>query len=119
MGLDYDPICWIEKVKGSRREQVAEVAKYMAKDTDYLVDEQQETDRRVAILAEHLKGRRLVSYIGSLRQAQQALRLADPEEAPLVDELRGDIAVCIRRYHWHAGLGQYVPGRQQETERTQ
>lgn len=119
MGLSYDPVCWIERVKGSRRQQVAELAKYLAKDSDYLLDEPEETDARVAILAEHLKGRRLVAYSGTLRKAQQQLRLSEPEEAPLVDDLRGDVAICIRRYHWHAGLGSYVPGRITEAERPQ
>lgn len=116
--LEYDPQVSIELVKG-REAGVAEVAKYMAKDSDYLVDateaqmgtEEAEalTDWLVGNLTTQLKGRRLISYTGILRQAQQALRITDPETGPLTDVIRGDITCAIRRYHWHAGLGCYRP----------
>ena len=117
--LDYAPQVSIERVKG-RKAGVAEVSKYMAKDTDYLIDSQQAqmgteeaealTDYLVSQLTAQLKGRRLISYTGLLRKAQQALRIKDPETGPLVDEVRGDIASAIKHYHWSAGLGRYVPG---------
>lgn len=117
--LDYAPQVSIERVKG-RKAGIAEVSKYMAKDTDYLIDSQTAkmgteeaealTDYLVSQLTEQLKGRRLISYTGLLRKAQQALRIKDPETGPLVDEIRGDVASAIRHYHWSAGLGRYVPG---------
>lgn len=117
--LDYDPQVSIQTIKGGRKAGIREVAKYMAKDSDYLIDattakmgtEEAEamTDYLVRNLGTQLKGRRLVSYTGLLRQAQQALRLEDPETAPLVDKLRGDVAQAIRRYKWHAGVCQYFP----------
>lgn len=116
--LEYDPQVSIELVKG-REAGVAEVAKYMSKDSDYLVDateaqmgtEEAEalTDWLVGNLTTQLKGRRLISYTGILRQAQQALKITDPETGPLTDVIRGDITCAIRRYHWHAGLGCYKP----------
>ena len=115
--LDYKPNVSIERVKG-RESGIAEVSKYMAKDTDYLVDpmkahmgtEEAEalTDWLVGNLMTQLHGRRLISYTGILRDAQRALRL-DPENAPLTDTVRGDIASAIKHYHWAAGLGCYVP----------
>lgn len=118
--LDYAPQVSIERVRG-RKAGIAEVSKYMAKDTDYLIDSMQAkmgteeaealTDYLVSQLTTQLKGRRLISYTGILRKAQQALRIKDPETDPLVDEVRGDIASAIKRYHWSAGLGRYVPGR--------
>lgn len=117
--LDYAPQVSVERVRG-RKAGVAEVSKYMAKDTDYLIDSQHAqmgteeaealTDYLVQQLTEQLKGRRLISYTGLLRKAQQALRIKDPETGPLVDELRGDITSAIKHYHWSAGLGRYVPG---------
>lgn len=116
--LDYAPQVSIERVRG-RKAGVAEVSKYMAKDVDYLIDSQQAqmgteeaealTDYLVSQLSKQLHGRRLVSYTGILRKAQQALRIQDPETGPLVDEVRGDIASAIKHYHWSAGLGRYVP----------
>lgn len=117
--LDYAPQVSIERVKG-RKAGVAEVSKYMAKDTDYLIDSQAAhmgteeaealTDYLVSNLTEQLRGRQLVSYTGLLRKAQQALRIKDPETGPLVDKVRGDIASAIKHYHWSAGLGRYIPG---------
>lgn len=117
--LDYDPQVSIQAIKGGRKAGIREVAKYMAKDSDYLIDateaqmgtEEAEamTDYLVRNLGAQLKGRRLVSYTGLLREAQRALRLEDPETAPLVDKLRSDVAQAIRRYRWHAGICQYLP----------
>lgn len=117
--LDYAPQVSIERVKG-RKAGVAEVSKYMAKDTDYLIDSQQAqmgteeaealTDYLVSQLTAQLKGRRLISYTGLLRKAQQALRIKDPENSTLTDEIRGDVTSAIKHYHWSAGLGRYVPG---------
>lgn len=116
--LEYDPQVSIELVKG-RKKGVAEVAKYMAKDSDYLIDATKDemgteeaealTDWLVGNLCEQLKGRRLVSYTGILWKAQRALKLTDPETGPLTDTIRGDIACAIKRYHWNAGLGCYQP----------
>lgn len=108
--LPYSPSVRIEAVKGTRHKQVAEVAKYLAKDTDYIVsDDTESTDTAVRVLYHSLHGRRLVAYSGVLRRAQQALRLMDPEDAPLTDTIRGDVATAIRRYRWSAGLGSYIP----------
>ena len=109
--LDYTPMVWIERVKG-RRSGIAEVSKYMAKDTDYIrPDDMPETTRVVSDLMQHLAGRRLVSYTGVLREAQRALRVQDPETADLTDaaDIRGDISAAIKRYHWSAGCGCYLP----------
>jgi plasmid rolling circle replication initiator protein Rep len=120
--LDYAPQVSIERVRG-RKAGVAEVSKYMAKDTDYLIDSMEAqmgteeaealTDYLVEQLSRQLHGRRLVSYTGILRKAQQALRIKDPETGPLVDEIRGDVTSAIKHYHWAAGLGRYVPARKE------
>lgn len=119
--LGYAPQVRIERIKGGREKGVAEVSKYLAKDSDYLIDsmkaqmgtEEAEaaTDYIVGQLLQQLHGRRLISYTGILRKAQQALRLSNPEEAPLTDTIRGDVSQAVKRYHWNAGLGRYVPGK--------
>ncbi|MGM9586458.1 MAG: protein rep [Candidatus Limivicinus sp.] len=119
--LDYDPQVSIERIKGGRQKGVAEVSKYLAKDSDYLIDSMQAkmgteeaeaaTDYIVGQLMHQLHGRRLISYTGILRKAQQALRLSNPEEGPLTDTVRGDVAQAIKKYHWNTGLGSYTPGR--------
>lgn len=138
--LDYAPQVYIERIKAKkkvrdacktkeereradRRAAVAEVSKYIAKDADYLIDSRDAqmdpdvaerlTDYLVEQLFEQLRGRRLVSYTGILREAQRDLKI-DPEAGELVDEMRDDINQVIRRYHWAAGLGRYVPGRRGE-----
>jgi plasmid rolling circle replication initiator protein Rep len=108
--LDYKPDVSIERVKG-RRKGIAEISKYVAKDADYILpDNETETDRIVTDLDKHLYKRRLISYTGLMREARISLGIGDPERAPLTDEVRGDIANAIQRYHWSAGLGCYVPG---------
>lgn len=115
--LDYTPSVKIERVRG-RESGIAEVSKYVAEDADYLIDAMQAhmgteeaealTDWLVDNLMTQLHGRRLISYTGILRDAQRALRL-DPENGPLTDSVRGDVAAAIKHYHWSAGLGRYVP----------
>lgn len=108
--LPYDPMVSIEAVRGGRRRGVEEMAHYLAKDQDYLIpDDSHATDSIVSTLHGALSGRRLVAYAGLMLQAQRALRIQDPEAGPLTDDVRGDVVVAIRRYHWHAGLGSYVP----------
>ena len=114
--LDYTPNVSIERVRG-RRSGVAEVSKYMAKDVDYIItahenqigteEAEAATDYIVRNLQEQMHGRRLISYTGILREAQQALKIEDPETGDLTDDIRGDIVGAIRHYHWHAGLGAY------------
>lgn len=116
--LDYTPNVSIERVRG-RRSGVAEVSKYMAKDTDYIVsaweaqlgteEAEAATDYIVRHLQQQMRGRRLIAYTGILRDAQRALRISDPERGDLTDDIRGDIVSAIRHYHWHAGLGAYRP----------
>jgi plasmid rolling circle replication initiator protein Rep len=106
--LSYTPSVWIEAVKG-RRQGVEEVSKYMAKDADYILpDDKLGTDEIVSTLQRYMAGRRLISYTGIMREAQRALKLSDPENGPLTDDIRGDVACAIKRYHWSAGARRYV-----------
>ena len=108
--LSYKPHVWIEAVKGGRQKGIEETSKYLAKDSEYILPgDPVRTDEVVAVLQEHLSGRRVISYTGDLLKAQRALKLVDPEAGPLTDEvLRGDIVTAIRRYHWNTGLARYT-----------
>lgn len=111
--LPYNPMVSIEAVKGGKRRGVEEMAHYLAKDAEYIIpDNPDATDQIVATLHGALSGRRLIAYSGIMLRAQRALRISDPESGPLTDDVRGDIAQCVRRYRWHAGLGSYVPAEE-------
>ena len=57
--LDYDPVCDIRKVKGGKgkHKAVAEVAKYTLKDSDFIFDDNELTDKLVEVLSNTLRGR--------------------------------------------------------------
>lgn len=108
--LGYNPVVWIERIKGGREKGLAETAKYLCKDTDYLIPgDEARTDRIVDALCDELKGRRLIAYTGYLRKAQSALKI-DPEGGDLTDSdtIRADIDQVVRRCYWSAGLRKYT-----------
>lgn len=113
VGLDYDPICDIRAVKTAKgkRKEVAEVAKYTLKDTEYLTTSNALTDKLVAILDGALYRRRLYAYGGILKKIAKELKVDKPEETDLnIDEdtMRADIATVLEFYKWNFGLGNYV-----------
>jgi plasmid rolling circle replication initiator protein Rep len=99
LGLDYDPVCDIRRVKNNKgkRKAVAEVAKYTLKDVEYATPENALTDRLVAVLGKSLKGHRLYAFGGILKRLA-----ADFEDTPDAEKqtIRGDVATVIERYHW-------------------
>lgn len=84
----------------------AEIAKYAAKSTDYLLPSQHsETDSRVAVLSQGLHHRRLVNMWGIIKQYHHDLNLCDPESIPDVlppDGLvvRDDVLYFLVGYRW-------------------
>lgn len=116
MGLTYDPVVDVRAVQErTRRAATAEVAKYLAKGSDYLLDDQGDglgdarTDWLVQGLDHAIHGMRMTSYSGIMLAAQRALKLADPEDGDLTDDVHGVCAAAIRHYHWRPGVG-YVQG---------
>jgi plasmid rolling circle replication initiator protein Rep len=122
---------------GSYGGAIAEVAKYTVKGSDYVVDLDKQakemgfygeggkgfeqvklwleglTDDVVSVLDAALKGRRLISFGGKLKEVHKLLNLADPVEGDLVntdgdDDMREDLKYIIERYNWHVGYGDYV-----------
>jgi plasmid rolling circle replication initiator protein Rep len=123
LGVDYDPSVDVRTVKGDRAKAVAEVAKYTVKPGEWLdLDDAEGTDRRVALLAQVLKGRRLTALGGIMKEAKAALKLEDVEQADLVltdaekAETRGEVLVALIRFEWQIGPTNYICTEVQQVE---
>lgn len=123
LGVDYDPSVDVRTVKGDRAKAVAEVAKYTVKPGEWLdLDDAEGTDRRVALLAQVLKGRRLTALGGIMKEAKAALKLEDVEQADLVltdaekAEMRGEVLVALIRFEWQIGPTNYICTEVQQVE---
>lgn len=116
--VDYTPIVDVRAFQtGTKKEtakSVAETAKYTVKDSDYLIQGNNNmTDKTVMDLDGALANRRLVAFGGELRKIHKLLNLDDPEDGDLVntdndDELRDDVKYSIEIYNWNIGYKQYV-----------
>jgi len=116
-------------------EAVAEVAKYAVKGSEFILDARQMakdvglsiesngykqlekfcrayTDEVVTVLDSALKGRRLVSFGGKMREVHKLLNLDDPEDGDLIntdnEDIRDDLGYVIETYRWHIGYMNYV-----------
>jgi plasmid rolling circle replication initiator protein Rep len=119
-GLDYDPICDIRKVRRNKGKykDVAEVAKYTLKDTEYIRRGDNElTDKLVNILDAALHRRRLYAYGGVLKEIAKELNIntQNPDDGDLVhiddDAIREDIATVMEVYKWNFGAANYIKSR--------
>lgn len=112
--LSYDPICDARRVntQDGAKKAVSEVAKYTVKDTDYLKDDEELTDRLVHTFGNVLAHRRLTAFGGVMKEVNNRLKLGDPFEGDLVNvdgqELREDVVKMITVYRWHVGFRNYV-----------
>ena len=114
MRLDYSPICDIRRIYGDRRKSVAEVAKYVAKDSHYLYPDKSLTDEVVSTLDSALFRRRLVAYGGVLKQAKAAVDSRAKERKKIQGEeelealIRGDVAEAVEEYGLRFSLQEYA-----------
>lgn len=119
---DYDPSVDIRTVKGDRSKAVAEVSKYSVKPGDWLdLDDGDGTDARVELLAQVLKGTRLVAFGGLMKEIRAQLKQEDAETADLVHtgddaETRGDIVVALDRFEWQIGVTNYVHVKHEDVD---
>ena len=114
---DYDPVCHIRRVRGksdkseSVKSAVLEVAKYAVKDTDYLIEHDDElTDYLVDNLAVGLNGARLIAYGGILKKIAAAIKSSEDVDdfSKIREQLQNDHFVyIISRFRWTAGIGKY------------
>lgn len=114
MRLDYLPQINIKKVKGNSAEAVAEVAKYSAKDSDYVIEKNIDLSMNVVETLDYaLQRRRLVSFSGIMKEWHKKLNLDDTEEGDLIhidtekdEELEGEMT--LETYAWNVGYMNYV-----------
>lgn len=114
MKLDYDPICDIRKVKinKGKHKAIAEVAKYTLKDSEFLTDDNNLTDKLVEVLGTSLKGRRLFAFGGLLKKIAKEIGIEELAEGDLVhiddEAIREDVATVLEIYRWNFGLANYI-----------
>lgn len=117
--VDYVPRVDIRSVKGATMEEISsavcEVAKYAAKDSDYIVpDDWDLTVETVKTLDAALNGRRLVAYGGIMRLIKRELGQDDGEDGDLVhvgDEEAKEGKYRLVSYWWYSGYRQYYEVR--------
>ena len=117
LGVDYDPVCDIRRVKSLRGQDtagaIAECSKYAAKAADYIIlDDWDLTCGTVRLLDAALDRRRLITYSGVFREVKALLKLEDCEEGDLVrfgEELPTVDESELERviYWWYSGYRQY------------
>ena len=114
MRLDYLPQVNVKRVKGNTAEAVAETAKYVAKDSDYVIEKDLDLSMNVVETLDYaLQGRRLVSFSGIMKEWHKKLNLDDAEDGDLVhidsekdEELEGEMT--LETYAWNVGYMNYV-----------
>lgn len=114
MKLDYDPVCDIRKVNRTKGKYkaVAEVAKYTLKDTEFITNDDELTDKLVEVLSTSLRGRRLYAFGGILKQIAKQIGIEEVAEGDLIhiddEKIRDDIAKVLIVYRWNFGLANYI-----------
>jgi len=110
-GLDYNPVCDIREVKTTKAKHkaVAEVAKYTLKDSEYLTNDKNLTDKLVKIFDAALRKKRLFAYGGVLKLIAKELKLERASDRDLIhigadeireNEIREDVAALFEVYSW-------------------
>ena len=80
--LDYTPVVHIQRVKPKREDQtceaaVLETAKYSVKDSDYIKQDEYQTDKLVEVFARVLHGRRLIGFGKLFKKIRAELKQQD------------------------------------------
>lgn len=103
-GLSYTPIVDIRRFKSNTKRELAEVAKYAVKPTDYVG----KPDHVIITLDDVLHKRHLYSLAGSFKEAQRELKIKDMEERDdYLDKIR-DLEAELILYRWHFGQNKYM-----------
>lgn len=131
--VDYDVNVDIRRVKPKKNSEtidmkkaVLETAKYSVKDTDYIIENQEDMDKVVEVLASALHRRRLVAFGKLFLEVKKELKIKDIEDknADLSDEEkeqkekdRCKCAICgsdmiETLYKWKLGVSNYIKIRE-------
>ena len=121
LGVDYAPQVSISAVKTNKddpvfkdadgnvdyKKAICEVSKYALKPGDLFSGAVETQCRSVLTLTEALKGRRLCSFGGILKETARKLKLEDLEEGDLTDQdkLRSDVRYMVINCSWQVGVG--------------
>lgn len=110
--LDYLPQVDVERVKGDTAKAVAEMAKYAAKEEEYIIpDDWDLTAETVKILDYALANRRFVAYGGKFKIWHKKLNLDDETDGDLIhieDDKLSEDKLKLIYYTWHTGYNQYI-----------
>jgi len=88
----------VRKVRENSNKEVAEVAKYSAKDSDYLIDE-----KVFEVFYKALKGKRLIVQSGLFKESMKLFKNGELDKYKEVDQTKYVYALL---YNW--GKGEYV-----------
>lgn len=111
LGVNYNPVVYVKKIKGNTAKAVAEIAKYAVKQGDYIIPENLGLMLdTVKILDIALANRRFVSFGGVFKEVHKKLNLDDPENGNLiyVDNEADLPDYKLVTYIWHSGYRQYI-----------
>lgn len=116
--VDYDPVCHIRRIRGKSdksldlQKAVLEVAKYAVKDTDYLIESDDElTDYLVDNLAAGLNGARLIAYGGYLKKLAAEVKASeDVDDLEVIRKLihNNHFVYIFEVLRWSTGIGKYI-----------
>lgn len=138
LSVDYEPIVDVRTIKPDEKldtdepfsvtykNAVAEVAKYTAKHSDYVLrpdpdaskygrelyeqlvlECERRTDEAVIVLDKAIKNRRLCAFGGEMKDIHKKLSLDDAIDGDLIkvaDEIRPDLQYALIHYRWRMGL---------------
>src|SRR5699024_11922699 len=74
----------INKYKSDIDKAIDETAKYTVEDTVFMTDDEEDNFKRLSDLEEGLHSKRLISYVGLLKEIHKKLNLDDTEEGDLI-----------------------------------
>jgi len=107
-GLNYTPICFVEKIKDNKG--IAELAKYVVKADEKFIKKL--TNYEFSTLLAELRNRRLVSMGGVIRDIARKLKLnLDDNDIASDDiddnDIKDETLQAIIGLHWSVGFGKY------------
>ena len=101
---EYIPVVDIRAFKANTKRELAEVAKYSVKPSDYL----NTPDSVLITLDDILHKRHLLSLSGSFKRAKAALKIKDMEEKEEYNNSFDDLEAELIIYKWHFGQDKYI-----------
>jgi len=118
MGLEYEPVVDVRKVKGDTVGAVLEATRYTVKTEDYIIaDDWDLSVDAVRVLDKALHKRRLVAFGGIMKDLHKSLNLDDAIDGDLLhiqDENLSEDNYRLVRYVFSIGYNQYITNDDQE-----